>query len=203
MAPPVTDERHALSAYLLQQHDAFRCVAFGLTDEQAGIAAAGRSTLTVGSLLKHVTQVQENWLALALAAPEPPVDERTMEQKYAEHQDGWTWHPHDTLEAALAAYDDVCARVLAAVRETDLETAVPIPPAPWNPTDIDAWSVRWVWFHLVEELARHAGHADIVREAVDGATMYELVAGREAWPETDWLKPWRPATDRAPRPARG
>ena len=56
--------------------------------------------------------------------------------------------------------------------------------------------MRWVWFHLIEELARHAGHADIVREAIDGATMYELVAGREGWPETDWLKPWRPATSR-------
>jgi hypothetical protein len=52
--------------------------------------------------------------------------------------------------------------------------------------------VRWVALHLVEELARHAGHADIIREAIDGATMYELVAGREGWPETPWLKPWRP-----------
>ena len=177
-APPVTDERAALHAYLVQQQDAFRCAAFGLTDAQAGVAASPPSTLTIGSLVKHVTQVQENWLMLVLAAPDRPVDDRTMEQKYAEHQDGWTWHDHDTLAAALAAYDDVCARVLDAVRDADLDTAVPVPPAPWNPTDVDAWSVRWVWFHLVEELARHAGHADIVREALDGATMYELVAGR-------------------------
>jgi len=192
-APPVTDERSALSAYLVQQQDAFRGAAFGLTDDQAGVAAAGRSTLTVGSLVKHVTQVQESWLATALAAPGRPQDDRTMEQKYADHQDGWTWHPHDSVETSLAAYDDVCARVLEAVGALDLDTMVPVPPAPWNPTDIDGWSVRWVWFHLIEELARHAGHADIVREAVDGATMYELVAGREGWPETDWLKPWRPA----------
>lgn len=51
-----------------------------------------------------------------------------------------------------------------------------------------------IWFHLVEELARHAGHTDIVREALDGATMYALLAGREGWPETAWLKPWRPHT---------
>jgi hypothetical protein len=191
-APPVTDERSALAAYLIQQQDAFRCAAFGLTDEQAGLAASPPSTITVGSLLKHVTQTQAHWLELALAAPGRPRDDRTMEQKYAEHQDGWTWHPHDRLTAALAAYDDVSARVLAAVRDLDLDTAVPVPPAPWNPTDIEAWSVRWVWFHLIEELARHAGHADLVREGIDGATMYELVAGREGWPETDWLKPWRP-----------
>jgi hypothetical protein len=49
--------------------------------------------------------------------------------------------------------------------------------------------------HLLEELARHAGHADIIREHIDGATMYELMAGAEGWPETDWLKPWRPKVD--------
>ncbi len=75
--------------------------------------------------------------------------------------------------------------------------AVPVPrDAPWFPKDVDAWSVRWVAMHLVEELARHAGHADIVRESIDGATMYELVAAREGWPETPWLKPWRPAAGR-------
>jgi hypothetical protein len=193
-APPVFDERSALVAYLVQQQDAFRAVVYGLTDSQAGIASASPSTLTVGSLLKHVTQVQENWLEVALAAPDRPVDDRTMEEKYAAHQEGWTWHEHDTIAAALPAYDDVTARVIDAVRGTDLDTPAPVPPAPWNPTDIEAWSVRWVWFHLIEELARHAGHADIVREGVDGATMYELVAGREGWPETDWLKPWRATT---------
>ena len=46
---------------------------------------------------------------------------------------------------------------------------------------------------LIEELSRHAGHADIIREAVDGATMYELIAGLEGWPATPWLTPWQPA----------
>ena len=64
---------------------------------------------------------------------------------------------------------------------------------PWFPKDVEHWSVRWVAMHLIEELARHAGHADIIRESIDGATMYELMAGLEGWPETDWIKPWRPA----------
>ena len=50
--------------------------------------------------------------------------------------------------------------------------------------------MRWVLLHLVEEIARHAGHADIVREPIDGATMYELMAAAEGWPATDWLQPW-------------
>ena len=50
------------------------------------------------------------------------------------------------------------------------------------PQDVDSWSVRWVILHLFNELARHAGHADIIRETIDGATMYELIAGAENWP---------------------
>ena len=61
----------------------------------------------------------------------------------------------------------------------------------WAPPDIE-WSVRWVLLHLVHETARHAGHADIIRESIDGATMYPLMAGAEGWPETDWMKPWKP-----------
>jgi len=188
-AAPVADERSALLAYLAQQQDAFRCAVFGLTDDQAGTRSTV-SELTVGTLVKHVTGVQRSWLDIVLAAP------GTVEASpdaYEDHARGFVWESADTVASVLAAYDDVCDRVLAAVESVDLATAVPIPDEPWNPKDVDAWSVRWVWFHLIEELARHAGHADIVREALDGATMYELLAGREGWPETPWLKPRRPA----------
>lgn len=53
-----------------------------------------------------------------------------------------------------------------------------------------------VLLHIVEETARHAGHADIVRESIDGATMYALMAGAEGWPATDWLQPWEPPVSR-------
>ena len=76
----------------------------------------------------------------------------------------------------------------------DLTALVPVPDAsPWWPEGVDGWSVRWVLLHLVQELARHAGHADIIRESIDGATMYELMAGREGWPATDWITPWQPS----------
>ena len=72
---------------------------------------------------------------------------------------------------------------------------------PWFPKDVDFWSVRWVVLHLIEELARHAGHGDIIRESIDGATMYELMAGIEdgAGRRRDWIKPVeraRPAVER-------
>ncbi len=62
-----------------------------------------------------------------------------------------------------------------------------------SPDDVEAWSVRWVLEHLIAELARHAGHADIIRESIDGATMYELVAAAEGMAPQPWLTPpWRP-----------
>lgn len=64
--------------------------------------------------------------------------------------------------------------------------------SPWFPSDVDAWSVRWVLLHLIQEAARHAGQADIVREAIDGATGLPQMAAAESWPETPWLQPWRP-----------
>ena len=76
----------------------------------------------------------------------------------------------------------------------DLGQPVPVPKGvPWFPDDLDAWSVRWVLLHIATETARHAGHADIVRESVDGATVLPLMAAAEGWPETPWLSPWKPS----------
>lgn len=191
LAPPVRDERSALVAYLHQQQDAFRAVAHGLTDEQAGLTPTP-STLSVGALVKHATGVQRHWLGYAAAAPDRTKDARSRAEREAAYRDEFTFGRHDRLVAVLAEFDVVSGQVLDAVRALDLDTPVPVPSEPWFPRDVDAWSVRWVWYHLVEELARHAGHADIIREAVDGATMFALLAAREGWPETPWLKPWRP-----------
>jgi hypothetical protein len=53
--------------------------------------------------------------------------------------------------------------------------------------------VRWIALHLIEETARHAGHADIIREALDGALSGPLMAAAEGWPPDGWVKPWQPA----------
>ena len=82
---------------------------------------------------------------------------------------------------------------------------VPVPKGvPWFPDDVEAWSVRWILLHLMEEVARHAGHADFLREAIDGATMHQLMATVEDWPDSPWLTKWKPARqrDRGPNAAR-
>ncbi|MDQ6935661.1 MAG: DinB family protein [Actinomycetota bacterium] len=190
---PVNNEAEALAAFLAQQQDAFRSLAYGLSEQQAGLTPTA-GALSIGGLVKHLTQVQESWLAAADAAPEPrePASRPTGERA-ADHHAGFVFEPTDTLAELFSAYDEVSARVVKAVGSLDLETPVPVPPAPWFPKDVEAWSVRWVWFHLLEEIARHAGHGDVIRESIDGAKMYELVAGRENLPATPWLTPWRPS----------
>ena len=189
-APAAPDERSALIGYLRQQQEAFRNAAYGLTDQQAGLHPTA-SSLSVGSLIKHVTLVSGNWLDAAVSAPAPAAFGPDAPGAMEAWTEAWTWSASDTVAGALEAYDAVCAAVLAAVEAVDLDTAVPVPSAPWFPKDVEAWNVRWVWFHLLEELARHAGHADIVRECVDGASAIELLAGREGWPEGGFVTPWR------------
>ena len=96
----------------------------------------------------------------------------------------------------LEFYADVGAETERLVRGLpDLDFPVPVPrDAPWFPADVDFWSARWVLLHLIEETARHAGHADILREAIDGATLFPLLAAYESGTEVKELT-WSCAAD--------
>lgn len=185
LVDPVGSEHEAVAGFLAHQHHAFRAVLHGLTEEQA-FATPSASSMSLAHLIKHVTVVQDNWLAGALVAPEP-IDAETS-STIAQRPD--TPGPSDTLAALLQEYDEVCGRVLDAVRVLDLDTPFPAPKAPWFP-DV-TWSIRWVWQHLITELARHAGHADIIRETIDGGTMYELIAAYDGLPDQPFLSAWKP-----------
>lgn len=195
LPPPIADERAGLKEYVKAQQYAFHAIAFGLTDEQAR-SAPSVSALSIGGLIKHVTHCQRGWMQRVAAAPELcATDTRPMEDQAADYEDQFVMREDETLADVLAAFDRQNAETLRLVETADLGAAVPIPQdVPWFPKDVPAWSVRWVFFHMIEELARHAGQGDIIRETIDGATLYELLAGLEGWPETEWLKPFKPAT---------
>lgn len=183
------DECELLLAYIAQQRDGIRNAAYGLTDDQARRAPTA-SSLTIGGLVKHVTAMEQSWLDLILQRETPAADASGAD----DYEAAFALGPGETLTGALAALDRVAAETADVVRGTPLDHPVPVPKGvPWFPDDIDAWSVRWVLLHLIEEIGRHAGHADIIRESIDGATMYELMAAAEHWPATDWLQPWTPS----------
>jgi uncharacterized damage-inducible protein DinB len=184
--PPVGNEKDTLLGYLIHQRYVVRLTAYGLDDEQAREARAP-SPLTVGGIVKHLTAVERFWMQV--------VQQRVQDTGQDDYQDNFKVGDGESLEALFAAYDEAGTETDAIVRALDLGEPVPVPKdVPWFPTDVDAWSVRWVVLHLIEETARHAGHADIVREAIDGATAFPLRAAAEGWPASPWLTPWEPAS---------
>lgn len=185
--PPVADERDGLLAFLAQQRYVLRLAAHGLTDDQARVVPA-TSALSVGGLIKHTASTERGWIDLML---QREGDGGGEEDYLADFRLG----PDETLADVFALYADVARETEEAVAGVpDLGRPVPVPKGvPWFPQDVDAWSVRWVLLHLIEETARHAGHADIIREEIDGATAMSLMAAAEGWPATPWLQPWEPA----------
>lgn len=180
--PPVANEREGLLAYLAQQRDVIRIAAYGLTDEQARSAPAA-SPLSVGGLVKHVAYTERGWIDIVFQRDRGIADD---------YEANFRLGPNETLDGVLGLYEEIAKETEAAIAEiADLGQAVPVPRGvPWFPDDVDAWSVRWVLLHLITETARHAGHADIVREAIDGATAFPLMAAAEGWPATEWMQPW-------------
>ena len=182
--PSVNTEREALVVYLRQQRDGLKNAAYGLTEEQLRLRPTA-SALTVGGLIKHAASIELGWTETMVGNPD-----HATEQAYF---DSFSLTDADTVSSIVAELDRVAAETEAAVAGLDdLGTKVQLPEAPWMPSDPEGYSARWILLHIMEELARHAGHADIIREQIDGATMYALMAGVEGWPETEWLKPWRP-----------
>jgi uncharacterized damage-inducible protein DinB len=193
----VSDDRDAVLKFLAYHQSAFFAVAYGLTDEQAR-STPSVSSQSIGGLIKHATGVQRGWMQRVVSAPDvPPRDDRPFEVRAAEYGDEHVMREDEKLSDLLEVLKAQNAETLRIFSESDFNTPVPVPrDAPWFPSDIEFWSIRWVAHHLINELARHSGHADIIRESIDGATMYDLIAGLEDWPETDWIKPWKPAVTR-------
>ena len=163
MPPPIADERAGLMEYVAAQQYAFHAIAFGLTDEQAR-STPSVSALSIGGLIKHVSSTERGWYEFATDAPGAMAGGENTEADYA---DGFTLREDETLADVIAEYDAVAARTDELAATADLDVAYPLPPAPWFAPGATR-SVRRVLVHLVGETAQHAGHADIIREAIDG-----------------------------------
>lgn len=136
-----------------------------LSDEQA----AQRTTvseLCLGGLIKHVTQVERGWVNFILDGPSAVGGGGP--EALAAHMAGFRMTPDDTLDGLLAAYEEVASRTTEVVQGlSDLGQSQPLPEAPWFAPGA-RWSARRVLMHVLAETSQHAGHADIIREALDG-----------------------------------
>ena len=140
-----------------------------LTDEQARQRTTA-SELCLGGLVKHVAAVEQGWVNFILEGPSALGDFSAMtEDDMARWGDQFLLLPGETLAGVLAGYAEVARRTDELVASLpDLDTTQPLPKAPWFPPG-ERRSARRVFLHIVAETSQHAGHADIIRESLDGA----------------------------------
>ena len=174
MLRPIGDERDGLSTTLAHVRNVFRITAYGLNDDEARRRPTP-SEFTMVTLVHHMVSVERTWAGV--------IDRRA---------------PHGSLDTdapiadLVADYERACRETDEAVANVgDLSQPAPLPAdARWAPRGTDGYTLRWVVLPLIQETARHAGHADMLREAIDGATLLPLMAAAEQWPPRRTIKPW-------------
>jgi hypothetical protein len=139
----------------------------GLSAEQLRTRAVPSSEITLAGVLKHLALVEDDWFQTSLLGRNDI--EPWASAPFDDDRD-WDWHSalDDSPEYLLGLYDDACARSRAAVAEAggDLERM----SVEADRSTGDHFSLRWILIHMVEETARHNGHVDLIREAIDGST---------------------------------
>jgi len=164
----VTGERADILEFLGKHRYFLRHTAEGLSDEQASTRSTV-SALTIGGLIKHVTQVERTWAEFAQTGggQEGPGEIEFTPEVIAQWENQFRLVEGETLAGVLAEYEQVAAATDELVRTLELNTTYELPAAPWQPPGV-FWSVRRVFLHITAETAQHAGHADIIRESIDG-----------------------------------
>ncbi|MFI5536152.1 DUF664 domain-containing protein [Nocardia sp. NPDC051900] len=155
-------EREDLIAMLADQRELFRITLRGIDDEQARRRTTV-SELTLGGLLHHLVSCERHWTSVIVRRDE------NAQLDVSKFGGEYVMAEAETVTGLLASWDEVAAETAELIRSVDsLDTSIPTPTAPWAPERI--WqSVRYTVLHILREIAHHSGHADIIREELDGA----------------------------------
>lgn len=176
----VTDERDNLLAFIDQQAYTLGLSAWGLTDAQAR-SRPTPSALSIGGTIKHVTTVVRGCARQVAGEPVPDSD-RSSE---------FTMGPDERITQITVDLEAAVAELRVAAADQPLDRQLPIEAAPWMP-DVPTLALRNRLAHMIDEIARHNGHTDILREAIDGVDAGSLMAGAEGWAESPWITPYVP-----------
>ena len=165
--PFAADEVVTLLGFLDYQRATLTWKCRGL--DAAGLrATTAASSMTLGGLLKHMAYVEDHWFSQWLHGRDREAPWDTVDW---EADRDWEWNSakHDTPEQLHALWRDAIARSRAGIAEALAESGLDrLAQRSWP--DGDAPSLRWIVCHMIEEYARHNGHADLLRESVDGET---------------------------------
>ncbi|HVV12221.1 DinB family protein [Amycolatopsis sp.] len=166
---PTTGERADILDTLAKARHFLRFTVRDLTDEQAGRRTTA-SELCLGGLIKHVTSVERSWVDFILEGTKAMPDFTAMtEADFQRRAEEFRMLPGDTLAGILAEYEKVATRTDEVVTTlADLDARQTLPKAPWY-EGVATQSARRTLLHIANETTHHAGHADIIRESLDGA----------------------------------
>lgn len=157
-------ERDDLLALVTDQRSNFLYTVGNLDDTQAR-ARTTVSELTLGGLLKHLGLMQRSWLDVVEGTAPAKVGWGDLDP------DGQRMTDAEKLPELLDAFHAAAADFDRTVREeADLDREVTLPEYPWSPPEPVRWTVRRVLWHIFREIAHHSGHADIIRETLDGSS---------------------------------
>jgi hypothetical protein len=166
----LTGERADILETLAAHRQFLRHTVQGLTDDQARERTTV-SELTLGGLIKHVAETESGWVDFILNGPGGMGDAADWSEPTPEliekYTAGFRLLPDETLHGVLARYEEVAKRTDELVTTVDLDLTHPLPEAPWFPKGARR-TARRALMHIVAETAQHAGHADIIRESLDG-----------------------------------
>ncbi|MGW5387608.1 mycothiol transferase [Nocardia sp. NPDC003963] len=163
-------EREDLVQLLDEQREMFRITLRGIDDEQARQRTTA-SELTLGGLLHHLIRCERAWTKVLVERDE------NAEQKLEDYEGEYIIGDGETVAGLLAEWERVAANTAELVRSVDdLDASIPTPTNPWVPGRV-WWSARFLILHILREIAHHSGHADIIREQLDGANTTAQRAG--------------------------
>jgi hypothetical protein len=161
MPPLQADERATLEGWLDFYRATLALKCAGLTEEQLRTPAAPPSPLTLLGLVQHMAEVERNWFRRVLLGERvPPIFDPDADPDGPDG--GFDLSPDVTADDARRTWAEEVARGRAACAGRDLDRTSPFMGA--------EVTLRWIYSHMIGEYARHAGHADLLRERIDGAT---------------------------------
>jgi uncharacterized damage-inducible protein DinB len=167
--PPLEgNELDTLKGFLEFQRATLKWKIEGLSGEQFN-ENVGKSTMTLGGMLKHLAYVEQQWFRVVLHDREPLEPWSSVDWK---SDNDWDWNsaandtPEQLKELWRRAVDDARKNLIEALRRGDLGQLAK--RAPWRDGRVP--NLRWILTHMIEEYSRHNGHADLIREAIDGQT---------------------------------
>ncbi|MGW7220637.1 DinB family protein [Streptomyces sp. NPDC054826] len=162
--PPHADERTMLEAWLDFHRATLVLKCSGLKDEQLRRPAAAPSSMTLLGLVQHMAEVERNWFQRVFAG-------LTLPPVYGEsNPDGFTVHPDRGLDEATATWRAEITRGRELTADASLDDSGNLSGPEAGHVGDQGVSLRWIMIHMIEEYARHNGHADLIREQVDGVT---------------------------------